>query len=576
MKKSFLKNITIIKMLRKEVLDRIFWAFIAFTCVLYGYLLIPNYDDGQYFYHIYNTIRFYNPFYNDYFGQYFHFMKPTTILYALLYSISGNTSFRLIALIQSVEIFVCTWLMYLCARRYASEEVSKAGALMFLYLVLAHYWLTPTRPETTVLLCSIAVFWLCECFSATNKTTYLVIASAIVFLIAIPMHTNGSIPLIYLILYTLTRRHQLSRISLSRLGVFSVVLATLGFVILVYPNISSLAESLALFSYDSKRFDMFQGEYRRIKWFVRHYYFFPWVVFIVSVFCGCLFHGYRELKLTSFQKYLNIILFLLAVVLGLGVLPSATHGIYTVYYYLPLVLGFSIAFDFYARRDFSHYLKRLILVVAGVLTLWYSYGIMPKLHNLLYTGPFFLTAVLIRRISAMQTMLIIVIPMLLFRTVGMVSSKIIYDRAEQKIKEAPGLVLANPLFNYSGKNVFPVSGSETQIRSSQDTTTIELKSVADEKVDKIKAHPLVKFFGSTNNSDKNSKWAARRNLGSEFQVIDHHGKWKISDYIESQVNPLNYSIINEIPLSKKRLDRYASRGMKKLKFIEYRCISPKP
>ena len=176
----------------------------------------------------------------------------------------------------------------------------------------------------------------------------------------------------------------------------------------------------------------------------------------------------------------------------------------------------------------------------------------------------------------MQTMLIIVIPMLLFRTVGMMSSKIIYNRAEQKIKEAPGLVLANPLFNFSGKNVFPVSGSETQITSSQDITTIELKSVADEKDDEINAHPLVKFFGSTNNSDKNSKWAARKNLGSEFQVIDHHGKWKISDYIENQVNPLNYSIINEIPLSNKLLDRYANRGMKKLKFIEYRCISPKP
>lgn len=576
MKKSFLKNITIIKMSRKEALNRIFWAVIAFVCVLHGYLLIPNYDDGQYFYQIYNTMGFYNPFYNDYFGQHFHFMKPTTILYALLYSISGNPSFRLIALIQSVEIFVCTWLVYLCARRYASEEVSKAGILMFLYLVLAHYWLTPTRPETTVLLCSIAVFWLCECFSSTNKANYLVIASAIVFLVAIPMHTNGSIPFIYLILYTLTRRYQLSRIAFIKLGVFSAVFAALGFAILVYPNISSFAESLALFSYDSNRFDMFLGEYQRVKWFVRHYNYFPLVVFVVSVFCGCLLHGYRQVTLTSLKKYLNLILFLLAVLLGLGVLPSATHGIYMVYYYLPLILGFSIAFNFYARREFNQYLQRLILVVAGAVTLWYSYGIMPKLHNLLYAGPFFLTALLIRRISAMQTMLIIVIPMLLFRTVGMMSSKIIYDRAEQKIKEAPGLVLADPLFNFSGKNVFPLSGSETQIRSSKDTTTIELKSVADAKVDKIKAHPLVRFFGSTNNSSKKSRWAARRNLGSEFQVIDHRGKWKISDYIENQVTPLNYSIINEISLSNKRLNRYANRGMKKLKFVKYKRISPKP
>ncbi len=45
----------------------------------------------------------------------------------------------------------------------------------------------------------------------------------------------------------------------------------------------------------------------------------------------------------------NIILFLGAVVIGLGVLPSATWEIYMVYYYLPLVLCFSIALDLFVR-----------------------------------------------------------------------------------------------------------------------------------------------------------------------------------------------------------------------------------
>jgi len=565
-------------MLKKENLDRIFWTFIAFLCLTHGYLLIPNYDDGNYFYQIYNTIRFYNPFYNDFYGQYFHFMKPSILLYALLYSINNNPSFRIIALVQSAEIFACTYLIYLCARRYASEEASKAGALIFLYILVVQMFLAPTRPETMVLLCSVAVFWLCECFSDTNKATYLVMASAIIFLVAIPMHTNGSIPLIYFIVYISTRRHQLSQISFIKIGVFSIVFAALGFAIIVYPDFSSLAGSLAWFTYDGQRFERFsllKGEYVRMRWFVSHYYYFPLIIFVITVYCVRLFHGYRELTLTSFKKYLNIILFLLAVLMGLGILPSATWEIYTVYYYLPIVLGVSATFDCYSSRNFNYHLKRVVLVLTGVLSLWYSYGMMPKLYLLLYAGPFLVTAFLIRRITAMQTMVIIVIPMLLFRFVGMMSSKIIYDRAEQKIKGAQGLVLAHPLFNFSGENVFPVCGFATQINTNQGTTIIELKAITSVHADLINAHPLVKFFGSTHNSHKESKWVSRRNLGNEFQLINNDA-WKMPDYIASQVKPLHYSVIKEIPLSNKLLDRYADPALKGLKCIEYRRLNLKP
>ena len=77
-------------MFPKAYPDKIFWAFIASACVIHGSLLIPNCDDANYFYPIYNTIRFYNPFYSNYLGQYCHFMKPATLLYALLYSINGK------------------------------------------------------------------------------------------------------------------------------------------------------------------------------------------------------------------------------------------------------------------------------------------------------------------------------------------------------------------------------------------------------------------------------------------------------------------------------------------------------
>ena len=562
-------------MLKQVTLDRIFWSFIAFLCLTHGYLLIPNCDDGAYFYQIYNTIRLYNPFYNDYYGQYFHFMKPTTLLYALLYSINNNPNFRLIALIQSAEIFASTWLVYLCARRYASEVASKAGALIFLYFLFVHNFLSPTRPETTVLLCSIAVFWLCECFSDTKKVTYLVIASAIIFLVAIPMHTNGSISLIYFIAYLFTRRHQASPTLFVKLGVFSTVFAALGFAIIVYPGFSSLAGSLAWLAYDGGRFERFsllKSEYVRMRWFLTHYYSFPLILFIVAVCCVRLFNGYRQLKTpASLKKYLTLILFLLAVLLGLGILPSAAWGVYIVYYYLPLVLLFSVAFDFFVRRECNHFLKRFVFILVGVSVFWYSYGTMPKLYMLLYAGPFLVAAVLARRITVLQTMLIIVLPMLAFRTVEMMSSKIIYDRAVRKIAGAQGLVLASRIFNFCGENVFPAEGFRTQISGTQGTTIIELKSIASVHADRINAHPLVTFFGPARNSHKESKWASRRILGNEFQHINNDA-WKMPDYITGQVKPLHYSIVKEVPLSNKMLDRYADPAVKGLKCIEYRRL----
>jgi hypothetical protein len=548
-----------------------YWACIAFLCLTHGYLLVPNYDDGIFFHQIFNTIRLHNPFYNDFYGQYFHFMKPAILFHALLYSITNQTSFRLIAMVQSAAIFTCACLMYHCARRYASEESSKAGVLVFLYILFAQVYLTPTRPETAVLLSSIAVFWLCERFSDANKTTYLIMASAILFLVAIPMHTNGSIPLIYFVAYILARRHQLSLKSFVTIGAFSIVFAALGFAIIVYPGFSSLAGSLAWFTYDGQRLEHFslgKGEYLRIRRFVSNYYYLPLLLFIATVSCARLLKGYKDLSLIGCKKYRDVILFLLAVVVGLGFLPSASWEIYNVYYCLPLIMWVAVTLDYYATSSLNEQLKRVLLLATGAVSFWHGYGIMPPLYALLYAGPFVVTAFLVRRMTALQTMAIIVIPMLLFRYAGMISSKIIYERAVQRIKGAPGLVLAHPLFNFSGENVFPVDGYQTQISSDHGTAVVELQPITNVHADLIKAHPLVRFFGSTHNSRKESKWVSRRRLGNEFQLINND-IWKIPEYIAGQVKPLHYSVLQEISLSNPLLDKYADPALKGLKCIVY-------
>lgn len=559
-------------MVTRNVIDKVYWVFIALVCFIRGVLIIPNVDDGIYFYQIYNTVGWHNPFYNDYYGQYFHFMKPLTVLYALLYSLAGNTSFRIIALLHSAELFACACAFYACARRYACEEASRAGTLLFLYFLFVQFYLSPTRPETTVLLCALTVFWLCERFSDTRGAGYVCGAIALTFLVAIPMHTNGSIPFIYLLLFMAVHRQQLSRGLAVKCGICLLLCAPAGAAILLYPGLSSFAHSLALFSYDGSRFSMLKGEYVRMRQFVGYHYNFPLMCFLVAFSGGILLSGYRGLRRADLQKYRSLFLFLLAVVLGLGVLPSATWEVYAVYYLLPLMAGCAVAFDHSVRRISHRSGYRFLLAAVGLVTLWYGYGTMPGLYLLLYALPLFLAAVLLKRIALLHTLAVMVIPMFLFCMVQMGSSKSIYDRAQHEIGEAGELVLAHPLFNFSGRKVAQVGAY--QIIGMGGDHVIALGSIARAKAGLINAHPLVKWFGvPARTGSHQSAWVFRRRMGREFLLISNN-EWKVPALIESQVRPLGYSIIREIPLSDPLLDRYANPSMKALKCIEYRYTGP--
>jgi hypothetical protein len=530
-------------------------------------------DDGIYFYQICNTIGWYNPFYNDYYGQYFHFMKPATLLYAFIYSLTGTIHFRLIALIQSAELLACVYALYACARRFVSETSARAGVLPFLYLLFFHGYLSPTRPETTVLLCTLVVFWMCERFSDTHRVRYLGGACAITCLLAIPMHTNGSIPFIYLALFTVAQRRHLSRGAAIQLAGCALLCALTGAAILLYPHASSFAQSLAMFSYDGTRFSMVKSEYLRMKQFVSDYYHFPLIVLLVSVYCGRLLWGCSALQFTRLKKYRPLFLYALAVFLGLGLLPSATWTVYVVYYFLPLMVGFSAALGFCVSRTGTYYLMPLVLLLPGVLTLWYGYGIMPRLYFLFYALPFFLAAVLTRWVTAVQPLGIIVVPMLVYSMVMMGSSRIIYDRAEHRIKEARGLVLAHPLFNFSGQHVLQVTPCETH--SDGGTHFIELQPVARTKAELISAHPLVKYLGPPPALNKESRWVTRRELGEGFLLISND-EWGMPEHIAGQVQPLGYAAVKEVPLSGTLLDRFANPSMKGLRCIEYRYAGPTP
>lgn len=553
--------------------DKGFWILIALICLTHGLFLVPTFDCGNYYYQIYNTIGLKNPFYNDFYGQYFHFMKPSIILNAYLFPIDGLPNFRIMALFQGLElIFICI-VMYLCLRKYVDVHTSKAGTLLFLYVLFAQYFLTPTRPETIVVLCILSVFWLCECFSVSHKTKYLVIASAITFLFAIPMHTNGIIPLIYLILYLLIEKNKISWSLFFKFTLFSFIFAFAGFIILAYPNIQSFAESIAMFSYDGDRFSLLRGEYFRIIGFINDRYFFPLALFMTVgffVFMGKMFFFNRNLKVEKLGRFRNIVLLLISVLICLGVLPAALWQVYMVYYCIPVIMLFSVVLCHYNKYEINNLVHRSIFLFTGVLTFLFGYyGKATELYLILYAGPFLLAGLLFKRFTLLHIMYVIITSMLFFKSVEMITSKIIYERAVTKIQDSPNLVIATPLFNFAGKNVFPVSGWEEyhpiKISVRNGNNFIELNTLSNTKKEQIMAHPLVKLFTPLKERGR-EKSVLQEPLGDKFCVI---GNQILLDYLEGHLKPSGYSALKEICLSDSLIDKYANFELRGLQYLEY-------
>lgn len=559
--------------------NRCFWTVAAGACLAYGLLAVPNYDDGNYFYQLYNTIGFRRPFYSDFYGQYFHFMKPATLLYALLHAGADAPAFRILALVQSAEIFVCLWLLYLCARRYATPEAAQAGVCVMFYLLVGHWALSPLRPETTILLCCLAIFWLCERFREIGSPALLIGASAIAFLVALPMHTCGAIPCMYLFLFASVHVRQFSRKTLVAFAVLSCVFAAAGAAMVIYPGLASLAGSLALFSFDGNRFGGLRGEYARVSGFVGNPVFLPLILFMASVALSCLAGAYARIRMRSLRSRLNIVLFLLAAVVGLGVLPSATWEVYVVYYYPSLVLLFAAALDRCARRRRSLFVFRIALALCAVLAFWRSCGTMPALYLGLCAAGFCLAAGCASRLPAARLPVLIVVPLLLYQAVAMLSTKIIFDRAEQKIKTTRGVILGGSWFVFFGDNVFSVNadwcGAKTRISTGANGAEIALSPVAEERAGLIAGHSLVRFFGPARQQDQAPAWTSPRPLGTTFYGLDSD-LCNITAFLQGQSPPLRYRAVKAIRLSGDFLDRYASVVVRGLRFVEYRAQGPAP
>ena len=554
--------------------NTLFWIAIFCICLSHSLLLIPNYDDGNaYFFNLYNIVGLRNPFYNDLYGQYFHFMKPATVLYGLVASGADARGYRMLALLQGLEILACAALMYHCARRYASRDSARAGTFIFLCLYLSQWGVSPLRPETTVLLCCLAAFWLCERFKETGRMTFLAWASAVSFLIAIPMHTCGVIPCIYLLLFAICRQRQLSRQSLLCLGALCFTFALIGAAVLIYPGFSSFAESLALFSFDGYRFSGLWGELFRIKNFTFNPVNFPVLIFMAAVVSVALAGRYKQLALVSLRARLEVLLYFGAVVIGLGVLPSATWGVYTAYYYLPLVIGFAIAADALDRREGCRPLLSCALVLCGVAAAWCSGLTMPGLFFGLCAAGFACAALAALRAPASRITAILVVPLLLYRGVDMASTKVLFDRAQRHIEGTGAVVLGGAWFRFFGDNMVSINGSwcgaKTEIVSGPEGGAVINTSVAEERAAQIRNHRLVRIFGPAPRWSGKGEWQTPKTFGTTFYGLSNEF-CNTTAFLRLQQDHLQFEIVKKIPLSDEFLDRYANPVVRGLQFLEYR------
>ncbi len=405
-------------------------------------------------------------------------------------------------------------------------------------------------------------------------------ASAIVFLVAIPMHTCGVIPCIYLLLFTLANREQFSRKSLLVFGALSCVFAAAGAAILIYPGISSFAGSLALFSLDGNRFSGLRGEYFRVRNFVRNPVFSPLLIFIASVYLVSLACAYKHIRLHSLKPRLNIMLFLVAVVIGLGVLPSATWEDYMVYYYLPLVLGFSIAFDVYVRHGGSLVLLRCALVLSGTFSV-----LVQRRHNAKTVCCAVRRRILFcRRFctahapSAADSTDCRADAALSFSGNGIDENHIRPGRAKNQGDKGRGfgrhLVCSFRRKCLWGQRLVDRCKNKDHPRCRGRHDRVEVRCRREGRADKQSSS--CQAFRACRIPRIRSPCGLPPGRSGPLSTGSAMMFCNISAFLESQEKPLRYVTIKKTPLSNELLDTYALNILRGLMFVEYSCPQPTP
>lgn len=308
--------------------------------ILYSWFLTPNYDDGFNAYFIRNTIDFENSFYSEYFKMRFPVMKLPVIIIAMGFTYLFPTSFMLPAMLGAILSVVCSCLAYKIVRFYSDRSQALFCSILFLYGLVTHHWVSPTRFELWLLVAFLWIMYLSESYLRDQRLSKLVQIAFIVGVIGLPLHSNASMLYVFLILYIVFNKSLFSFRNIIIFGALTILFSGLGLLIVLIPDPAESVEFFKMMSIEGGQRSIPNiFNLGRFLYFLQHDYYKYLSVFFIMLGIVSLFINQQyswDLLSSKVRIYQNILLFSASALISIEFLPAARWPVYFVYYLFPL------------------------------------------------------------------------------------------------------------------------------------------------------------------------------------------------------------------------------------------------
>ena len=330
----------------KRLFNWILAGFASIALIAYALLATPLHDDG-----IDGNMIFGVPFYSDYFDLYHSFFKPIVAILLPVRYLPYPWSFTAAAFFHVLMMAAISYLTFLVARRYIPTKASALASIITLYALFTHETFMPTRPESLLLATFLGIVYLCDTWRLTGQIRYLLIASALSGVVALPSHPNASIAYIYMALFALWQWRSLTKRDWVWLIAALIVSSLVGMAIILFPDPSALITLYTDYSSaGSHRLSFITGEIRRFTFFLRPYLMLPVVLFFGTVGLTAVVKriatdsNLQSHVLIFARQYAGILIYGLAALIGLALLPSAEWPHYLVFYVPVLAIFAALAY----------------------------------------------------------------------------------------------------------------------------------------------------------------------------------------------------------------------------------------
>ena len=335
--------------------------------ILHSSFLTPNYDDGFNAYFINNTIDLKNPFFSDYFNTKFVIQKIPVLIMAMGFTYLFPFSFGFPAALNGILCLLCSFLSYKVARFYSNSKIALLCSQLFLYSLLTHHWVSPTRPELWLIAVILSVLYLFELYNKNRQIKYIILIALFVGVLGLPLHSNASILYVFLIGYLVFNRDIFPFKELKIFLVSLTITSLIGIAIVLFPD---PVESFGFL----KRMSMESGNRfipnilepgRFIYFFSNDYYKYLTGFFVLYTMIWSI-ENIKILKkviLQAYSKYKNIWLYGISALIAIELLPAAGWPIYLVYYLFPLAFIASKIYFSLRITDKGRYILFFIMII---------------------------------------------------------------------------------------------------------------------------------------------------------------------------------------------------------------------